>query len=127
MSGESQPGDFLPLTPVAFEILLSVAGEERHGYAVMQDIEERTDGAVSLHAGTLYRALSRLVDRGLLEESEERPEVDDERRRYYGITELGRRVAAAESRRLARQIEVAVKRELVAPLEGDGAPDPRRA
>lgn len=126
MTGIPGADEFLPLTPVAFEILLSLAREERHGYAIMRDIEGRTEGAVSLHAGTLYRALGRLVDQGLIAELEERPEAgDDERRRYYGITALGRRVAMAESRRVARQVEAAVEMELVAP--GRGVREPRRA
>jgi len=101
----SDPDGFLPLTPIAFEILLALGEDERHGYAVLQAMEERSSGSVSLHAGTLYRALARLVDRGLLEELDEAPDPDtDERRRYYRRTELGRRVAAAEARRLASQV-----------------------
>lgn len=118
MAPEHQPGpgaaELLPLTPVAFEILLALAGGERHGYAIMQSIEERTGGEMSLHAGTLYRAVGRLVDAGLLRELEERPdpEEDDRRRRYYGITALGREVAAAESARLASQVRSARDRRL---------------
>lgn len=112
---EPRPGDFLPLTPVAFEILLALADEEAHGYAVMRSIEERTDGAMSLHAGTLYRAIGRLVDSGLLRELEDRPapDEDDQRRRYYAVTTLGRRVAAAESARLESQVRSARARRLV--------------
>ena len=96
---------YLPLTPIAFEILLALSNRERHGYAIMRAMEERSDGAISLHAGTLYRALARLVDSGLLEEVEEAPDPDpDERRRYYGLTGLGRRVARAEAERLASQV-----------------------
>lgn len=104
-----EPIDFLPLTPVAFEILLALADHDRHGYAIMRSIEERTSGALSLHAGTLYRAVARLVDSGLLRELDEAPagEDEDERRRYYGITDLGRRVAAAESARLESQLSAA--------------------
>lgn len=99
------PDGFLPLTPIAFEILLALGEDERHGYAVLQAMEARSSGSVSLHAGTLYRALARLVDRGLLEELDEAPDPDtDERRRYYRRTELGRRVASAEARRLASQV-----------------------
>ena len=106
---------YLPLTPVAFEILLALGTGERHGYAVMREVESRTGGRTSLHPGTLYRALGRLVDAGLLEELEERPDELDERRRYYALTALGRRVAAAESRRLAGQLEAARARNLFGP------------
>lgn len=101
--------DHLPLTPVAFEILLALAGEERHGYAIMRSVEDRTGGRLSLHPGTLYRALGRLADAEWIEELEERPDTDrdDERRRYYRITELGREVARAEARRLAGQLGAA--------------------
>lgn len=116
------PEEFLPLTPVAFEILLALADGERHGYAVMRSIEERTDGVMSLHAGTLYRAIGRLVDAGLLRELEERPdpEDDDRRRRYYAVTPLGRRVAAAESARLESQVRSARERRLLERPEAAG-------
>ena len=109
------PDDFLPLTPVAFEILLALGNGERHGYAVMQEVERRTGGRTSLHPGTLYRALGRLVDTGLLEELEDHPVEGDERRRYYALTGLGRRVAMAESDRLASQLEAARSRNLFGP------------
>jgi DNA-binding PadR family transcriptional regulator len=100
---------FLPLTPVVFEIALALAAGERHGYEIMQDVERRTDGRIALHPGTLYRALGRLLDQGLIEELEERPDVDhhDERRRYYRLTALGRAVARAEVERLANQVSAA--------------------
>jgi DNA-binding PadR family transcriptional regulator len=107
--------ELLPLTPVAFEILLALGAGERHGYAVMQEVERRTEGRTSLHPGTLYRALSRLVDTGLLEELEDRPAEGDERRRYYGLTSLGRRVAMAESERLASQLDAARARNFFGP------------
>ena len=98
----------LPLTPVAFEILLSLAEEDRHGYHIMQAVERRTDGRISLHAGTLYRALARLVDAGLIEELDERPDpATDERRRYYRLTPFGRDVAQAEAIRLESQVRAA--------------------
>ncbi len=104
----SDPHQHLPLTPVAFEVLLSLVGEERHGYAIMRCVEERTGGSTSLHAGTLYRALARLVDAGLLEELDDRPDPEsDERRRYYRLSGLGRKVAAAEARRLEGQVGAA--------------------
>jgi DNA-binding PadR family transcriptional regulator len=93
---------FLPLKPVAFQILLSLADGERHGYAITQDIAGRTSARLRLEPGNLYRALRTMLDDGLLEESERRPapDLDDERRRYYRMTVLGRRVAAAEVARL---------------------------
>jgi DNA-binding PadR family transcriptional regulator len=106
---------FLPLTPVSFEILLALAGGEQHGYAVMLDIERRTNGAISLHAGSLYRALNRLLEAGLIEELVERPEPehDDERRRYYRLTPKGLAVARGEARRLELQVEAARQRRLL--------------
>jgi DNA-binding PadR family transcriptional regulator len=99
---------FLPLTPVVFEIALALAAGERHGYEIMQDVERRTDGAIVLHPGTLYRALGRLLDQGLIEELDERPAAeDDERRRYYRLTALGHGVARAEVERLASQVSAA--------------------
>ena len=106
----------LPLTPVAFEILLALADGEQHGYRIMQDVNGRTGGAVVLHAGTLYRALARLLEQELIEELDERPTgQDDERRRYYRLTGRGRAVAAAEAARMARQLDTARARRL---LEG---------
>ncbi len=106
---------FLPLTEAGFELLLSLADGPRHGYAILRDIEERTDGAVTLHAGTLYRAIFRMVDQGLIEERDERPdEADDARRRYYALTPLGRTVAEAEASRLAARVATARSRKLLA-------------
>lgn len=102
-----EPREMLPLTPVAFEILLALAREARHGYAIMRAVEERTGGATTLHAGSLYRALARLVDSGLIEELDATPEDADERRRYYRLTALGRRVGAEEARRLESQVGAA--------------------
>jgi DNA-binding PadR family transcriptional regulator len=98
---------FLPLTAVVFEILLSLADRDRHGYDVMQEVERRTGGQIVLHAGTLYRALSRVLDQGLIEELDEQDPADDERRRYYRLTPLGRAVARAEAARLASQVTAA--------------------
>jgi DNA-binding PadR family transcriptional regulator len=98
---------FLPLTSVVFDILITLASGDRHGYLILTDIRERTGAA--LRPGSLYRALNRLLDDGLIEELGERPDptVDDERRRYYRITPLGRRVAARETTRLDTQIRAA--------------------
>jgi len=100
---------FLPLTPVVFEIALALAAGERHGYEIMQEVERRSDGQIVLHPGTLYRALGRLLDQGLIEELDDRPggDTDDERRRYYRLTPLGHAVARAEVERLASQVTAA--------------------
>lgn len=105
----------LPLTPVAFEILLTLADTEQHGYGIMLAVERRSGGAIALHPGTLYRALSRLLGAGLIEELGERPDpaLDDSRRRYYRLTPLGLEVARAEARRLASQVEAARARRLL--------------
>lgn len=100
---------FLPLTPVVFEIALALAAGERHGYEIMQDVERRTGGRIVLHPGTLYRALGRLLEQGLIEELDERPAAagDDERRRYYRLSALGHAAARAEVERLASQVSAA--------------------
>ena len=100
---------FLPLPPTTFHILLAVALEDRHGYAIMQDVERRTDGELRLSAGTLYRTIQRLLDQGLIRETRERPapELDDERRRYYRITPRGTAVAQAEAQRMTELVRMA--------------------
>lgn len=97
------PLPFLPVPLATFHILLAVAEEGRHGYAIIQDVESRTDGAIRLSPGTLYRSIQRMLEDGLIEEMRERPapELDDERRRYYRITRLGGAVARAEAQRLS--------------------------
>jgi DNA-binding PadR family transcriptional regulator len=104
-----RPERFLPLTPLAFEILLAVAESDAHGYRILLDIERRTAGRLRPHPGTLYRAIARLVDQRLLEELDERPDLalDDQRRRYYRLTALGRHVAEAEAQRLESQLRFA--------------------
>ena len=106
---------FLPLTPVAFEIVLALADGERHGYSILQEVESRSGGAISLHAGTLYRALARLLESGLIEELDRRPAPaeDDERRRYYRLTSRGIAVARAEALRLESQVTAARARRLL--------------
>ena len=101
--------DLLPLPPVTFHILVALADEDRHGYAIMQDIAQRTEGAIKLGAGTLYRSVQRMLEQGLISEVSARPapEMDDERRRYYRITPFGRTVAKAEARRLAQMLKLA--------------------
>lgn len=106
-STHADPSALLPLTPVAFEILLALSGGERHGYAIMRAVQDRTGGP-AMHAGTLYRALARLVETELIEEIEgEQDPSGDERRRYYRLTRLGREVATAEARRLEAQVGAA--------------------
>jgi DNA-binding PadR family transcriptional regulator len=100
----------LPLRPIEFEILITLAQGDRHGYAIMQETEARSDGQLHLETGTMYRALRRLVSAGLAKPTTRRPlkdESDDERRRYYAITPLGRQVAVAEAARLARVVAAA--------------------
>ena len=105
----ANPETLLPLTPAAFHILLTLATGERHGYAIMQEVKRLSDGRVRLGPGTLYRILKALLDDGLIAESSDRPDPahDDERRRYYRLTDLGQRVAQAETRRLARLVSYA--------------------
>ena len=100
------PDTFLPLKPVAFQILLSLADGEQHGYAITQDIGSRTSARMSIEPGNLYRSIRTMLDDGLIEESDRRPtaDLDDERRRYYRITALGRKVAAAETARLEAMV-----------------------
>lgn len=99
----------LPLPPVTFHILLALADDDRHGYAIIQDVAARTRGAVTLGAGTLYRSIQRMLEQGLLEETLDRPapEDDDERRRYYRLTAFGRAVARAEAQRLTDLVKLA--------------------
>ena len=98
------PESFLPLNRDTFHILVSLADRDRHGYSVMQDVLERTDGALRFSPSSLYASIKRLLEKGLIEELAERPdpEHDDERRRYYRLTKMGRAVAAAEAQRLQR-------------------------
>jgi DNA-binding PadR family transcriptional regulator len=101
-SEEPEPESFLPLHKDTFHILVSLADRERHGYSVMQDVAERTNGLLRLSPSSLYASIKRLLEQGLIAELSERPdpEHDDERRRYYSLTRLGRSVAMAEARRL---------------------------
>lgn len=95
-------------------IIVALAEGEKHGYAIMRDVDQLSDGAVRMGPGTLYGSLKRMIDQGLLEESDARPDptLDDERRRYYVLTELGQRVGAAEHARLSRLLSAAQVRRL---------------
>jgi DNA-binding PadR family transcriptional regulator len=99
----------LPLPAATFHILVALAGDDRHGYAVIQDISARTNGEVQLGAGTLYRSIQRMLEQGLISEARQRPAraLDDERRRYYRLTPFGTAVARAEARRLAQMLKLA--------------------
>jgi DNA-binding PadR family transcriptional regulator len=105
----------MALRPVEFHILLALAGEERHGYAILQEVSQLTDGDMAIEPGTLYRALHRMLKDGWVVESARRPaaDVDDERRRYYRLTPLGRRVATAEADRLFRLVSLARAQRLL--------------
>src|SRR5262245_21360243 len=104
LTDSSAPESYLPLPRDTFHILVSLADRDRHGYSVMLDVAERTGGRLRLSPSSLYAAIKRLLGQGLIEELDERPDPqhDDERRRYYRLTRLGRRVAVEEARRLER-------------------------
>ena len=112
------PHDLLPLPSAMFQILVAVADQDRHGYAIMQDVASRTNGALKLSPGTLYGSIKRMLEDGLIVEVDDRPspDEDDERRRYYRITQFGRDLAKAEADRLtvllrqARAVGLASKR-----------------
>ena len=110
-----RPEEFLPLTPAMFHILLALADKERHGYHIMREVDERTSGSVKLGPGTLYGSIKRMMADGLIEELDERPdpELDDERRRYYRLTDLGFRVATAEAQRLEQMVKSARAKKLL--------------
>jgi DNA-binding PadR family transcriptional regulator len=107
------------LSAQVFQILLSLVDNDRHGYAIIQDVAARTDGEVRLTASTLYAAMKRLLESGWIEERTTRPRgaADDPRRRYYRLTALGREVARAEARRLERLADMARAKRLLPPLQ----------
>jgi len=109
MSDGPSAESLLPLQPTTFHILLSLAEEDRHGYAIILDVARRTGGEIRLSAGTLYRSIQRMLELGLIIETKSRPipEMDDERRRYYRITPLGTAVAKAEVNRLSSLVKMA--------------------
>ena len=115
MPRSKSPEDLLPLTPPVFHILLALSDGERHGYAIMRQVAADTDGRLQLGPGTLYGCLKRMLAAKLVEESDERPdpELDDERRRYYRITNFGERTVRAEAQRLAASVSAARARRLL--------------
>lgn len=123
MPPERDPRAFLPLTPAVFHVLLALASGERHGYGIIQDVTGATAGAVTLRTGTLYTILKRLLEEALIVESDRRPgpDEDDERRRYYALTPLGRRVAQSEAQRLDQVVGLARSRRMLPkPAKGGG-------
>ena len=108
-AGAPDPRSFLPLTPHAFHVLLALMDGELHGYGIILNVQQRTGGEVTLRTGTLYTILRRMVEDGLISESDARPSADedDERRRYYAQTPLGRAVVKAEAARLERLVQFA--------------------
>jgi DNA-binding PadR family transcriptional regulator len=109
LSDQTDPETLLPLTPAVFNILLALADDERHGYSIMQEISSQTQGRLRIGPTTLYRSIKHMLEDGLIIESDQRPDpaLDDERRRYYRLTNLGQRVAAAEISRLEQTLAVA--------------------
>ena len=109
------PEALLPLTPAMFHVLLALADGDRHGYGIGVEVDRQTEGAVRLGPGTLYGLIKRLVADGLIVETDERPdpEFDDERRRYYRLTDFGRQIACAEAARLERLVRAARDRRLL--------------
>ncbi len=112
---QEDPQLFLPLTPAVFHILLALADEERHGYEIMRHVSQVTNGRIKMGPGTLYGTVKRLIEVRLIEESGERPDpdLDDERRRYYRLTDLGRRVVEAEARRYEQLVRMARAKRLL--------------
>ncbi len=117
------PQALLPLTPAIFQILLALAGGERHGYSIMQEIVVNTEGKMKVGPGMLYGSLKRMLTLELIEVSDERPDstLDNERRIYYRLTLFGRLVAQAEAERLLKIVQIAQARHLVRRSEAGGS------
>ena len=115
MKTPPSPESFLPLKPNWFHVLLSLSGQEQHGYGIMQEVLERTGGKVRLWPATLYGTIKRLTDEELIAESDQRPapDEDDARRRYYHLTEAGREIAVAEARRMEKLVARARTKQLI--------------
>ena len=111
----TQPEELLPLTPPVFHILLALTDGERHGYSIMQDVVSTTHGIITMGPGTLYGSIKRMLAAQLIEETDTRPDpaVDDERRRYYRLTDFGRKVAIAEAQRLESAVTQARSKRLL--------------
>jgi DNA-binding PadR family transcriptional regulator len=122
MTDSRDPSDLIPLRPVEFENLLVLSGTDAHGYGIIKEAQSRHPEKGPMETGTLYRAIRRLTEAGLVRPSDQRPapDLDDERRRYFSITPFGRAVASAEARRLAAQVDAARARELLSGTGGGG-------
>jgi DNA-binding PadR family transcriptional regulator len=109
------PENYLPLTPAVFHILLALSDGKKHGYAIMREVELTTEGRMTMGPGTLYGAIKRLLKASLIADSDYQPDpiLDDSRRRYYQLTDLGRKILAAESERLANLVEYARRKDLL--------------
>ena len=119
MTDTCDPRELVPLTPAVFHIMLVLADGEAHGYGIMLEVEELTAGQVRLGPGTLYRSIQRMLVDGLIEEAGDRADPEeDERRRYYRLTDFGRRVAEAEARRLATLVDASAARGLLQERSG---------
>ena len=110
-----RPEELLPLTPGMFHVLIALADGEKHGYAIIKEVARRTDDEIRLSAGTLYTLIRRFVQDGVIAEADERPDpaLDDERRRYYRLTEFGREVARAEAARMESTLSMARAKKLI--------------
>jgi DNA-binding PadR family transcriptional regulator len=118
---EKDPHKLLPITPLTLHVMLALADVDRHGYGIIKEVAERTEGRVELETGTLYAALKRMRDEQLIEDvpASERPPHEDRRRRTYRLTAFGREVLRAESERLSDLVGVAVQKRVIAPASGD--------
>ncbi len=115
MKTELELSAFLPLSPQVFQILVALADRDQHGYAIMQDVQARTGGQLRLSPGTLYGSIKRMLEQGLVVElrGRDRPDENDERRRYYRLTPLGRKIVKAEALRMSELVEQARAHGLV--------------
>ena len=115
MSKRRDPDSLLPLTAGMFQVLIALADGDKHGYAIIKEVARRTGGEIALSAGTLYTIIRRFEQEGVIAESAQRPDVslDDERRRYYGVTAFGRDVARAEARRMETALGMARAKNLI--------------
>jgi DNA-binding PadR family transcriptional regulator len=116
-SSSSEPRNFLPLTPIVFHMLLALSNEDLHGYAIIKEVKSSTDGRVNIQTGTLYQAIKRLLDVGLIQSVESKidPKLDDERRRYYSLSDLGMKILSEEASRLEGMVKLARSKNILGP------------